>query len=178
MPSTNCIRSLGVILDVRELVEQLKQPVWNRQPERLYGPHSKLSDIWVRYAATYDPEKMHEPHESVWYPVADEIPAVFSLVDQVMDLVQGQKLGGVLITKIPAGEECKPHRDGGWHARYYEKFAVQLASAEGQAFCFENERLSAVPGEVYTFDNSHTHWVENPTSEDRMTLIICIRRSP
>jgi len=155
--------------------------VWNRQNTRLYGPHSKLSDIWVRYNAWEnfkDRESFNGPHESVWYPVLADIPAVKPLVLDVMRFVEGKRLGGVLITKIPAGEECKPHRDGGWHATYYEKFAVQLASAPGQAFCFESAQLSALPGELYTFDNSKTHWVINPTSEDRMTLIICIRRSP
>lgn len=177
------IRSLGVGFDVRELVAQIHShpSVWNRHTTRLYGAHSKVSDIWVRYNAWEnftDRETFNGPHESVWYPVIDDIPAVVPLVLDVMRTVQGELLGGVLITKIPPGEQVAPHRDGGWHATYYEKFAVQLQSAPGQAFCFENERLSADVGDLYTFDNSQTHWVENPSDEDRMTLIICIRRSP
>jgi len=176
------IRSLGVTLDVAPLVAQIaaNPTVWNRQDVRLYGPHSKLSDIWIRYNAWEnfkDRESFNAPHESVWYPVAEEIPAVKDLIFDVMRLVRGERLGGVLITKIPAGEECKPHRDGGWHAAYYEKFAVQLACAPGQAFCFEDSRLSASVGEVYTFDNSRTHWVENNSDNDRITLICCIKRS-
>jgi hypothetical protein len=174
------IQSLGATLEVTELVEQLKAPsLWNRQNVRLYGPHTKLSDIWVRYndwANFKDRESFNGQHESVWYPVASEI-AVKPIVFDVMKLVEGTRLGGVLITKIPAGEQCLPHVDGGWHATYYEKFAVQLASAPGQAFCFEDATLNAQPGELYTFDNSKTHWVINDSAEDRMTLIICIRRS-
>lgn len=124
-----------------------------------------------------NPAEFIEQHESAWYPVVKEIPSVIPIVFDVMRDVRGTRLGGVLITKIPAGETCKPHRDGGWHAGYYEKFAVQLASAEGQAFCFESKSLSARPGELYTFDNSQTHWVVNHSPHDRMTLIICIRRS-
>jgi len=92
-----------------------------------------------------------------------------------MHCVGAERLGGVLITKVPAHDSVKPHHDEGWHATYYDKYAVQLASAPGQAFCFEGESFSAEPGQTYSFDNSHTHWVENDSDFDRMTLIVCLR---
>lgn len=176
------IQSLGVSLDVSTLVEQIEAhpDVWNRHKTRLYGPHSQVSDIWVRYNSWdnfKDRESFNGPHESTWYPVINEIPAVKRLCFDVMHIVQGERLGGVLITKIPPGDKVLPHIDRGWHAEYYEKFAVQLKSAPGQAFCFETAQLSADIGEIYTFDNSKPHWVTNDSSEERMTLIICIRRS-
>jgi hypothetical protein len=175
------IRSLGVRFEIDELLAQIhaNPSVWNRHKTRLYGVHSDVSDIWVRYNAWEnfkDQASFNQEHESVWYPVLAEIPAVKPLVLDVMRCVEGERLGGVLITKIPPGKEVKPHRDQGWHASYYEKFAVQLQSAHGQAFCFADGCLSAVPGELYTFDNSQTHWVINQSQEDRMTLICCIRR--
>lgn len=135
------------------------------------SPHHELSDIWVRYAANADESGAHE---SLWYPSAALLP-VRDIVYPLMAFVQGEQLGGVLITKIPAGKECKPHTDPGWHARYYEKFAVQIQSAPGQRFCFDGESLESKPGEVYWFDNAHTHWVTNPTPYDRITMIVCIK---
>ena len=137
------------------------------------SPHHGLSDIWARYAA--EGEDPTGPHESVWYPCADLIP-VRQLVYPLMSEFGGTRLGGVLITKIPAGKECKPHTDPGWHARYYEKFAIQIQSAPGQAFCFDGESLETRPGDVFWFDNAFTHWVTNPTPYDRITLIACIQR--
>lgn len=183
MPNTSLpIERIGTGYAVADLIEQLKGDVWNRHPVRLYGPHSKLSDIWVRYNAweNYDrhsPAAFNEPHEAVWYPVVKDIPAVIPLVFDVMRAVEGEHLGGVLITKIPPFELCKPHRDAGWHATHYGKFAIQLAGNEKQAFCFEETQLSCEPGDLYTFDNSRLHWVVNNSAVDRMTLIICIRRS-
>lgn len=153
--------------------------VWNRHTTRIYGAHSKVSDIWCRYNAWEnfkERESFNGPHDSSWYPASDEIPAIYGICQNVMDLVGGIRLGGVLITKIPAGEQVKPHVDKGWHAEYYEKYAVQLKSSPDQAFCFEDSQLSASVGEVYTFDNSRTHWVTNDSKDERMTLIICIRR--
>lgn len=154
---------------------QANPQLWNANTSRTAdpaSPHYGLDDIWARYAAPG--EDPGGPHESVWYEAADLLP-IRELVYPLMSFVNGDRLGGVLITRIPAGRECRPHSDPGWHARFYEKFAIQVQSAPGQAFCFDNERLETKPGDLYWFDNSATHWVENPTPHDRITAIVCIR---
>lgn len=182
------IRALPFRYEVAEAVGQLdSQPdVWNRFRHRLdrYGsPHTGVSDVWVRFndLANLDADPVaffQGEHESVWYAVAEQLPAVRGLVKQLFNDVSGQRLGGVLITRIPAGGDVKPHVDTGWHAGYYEKFAIQLKGTPEQAFCFEDSQLSALPGESYTFDNSKLHWVTNCSDSDRMTLIVCIKRLP
>jgi hypothetical protein len=155
---------------------QAHPELWDRNTARTESPdspHHGLSDIWARYCAPGDDPT--GPHESVWYPEADALP-VRDIVFPLMAHVQATRLGGVLITRIPAGKQCRPHRDPGWHARYYEKFAVQIASAPGQKFCFDGEELETRPGDVFWFDNAHTHWVTNDTPHDRITLIVCLRR--
>jgi len=136
------------------------------------SPHHGLSDIWARYAAPGVDGS--QPHESVWYPCADLMP-VRELVYPLMPAVQGDHLGGVLITKIPPGKTCRPHVDPGWHARFYSKYAVQIQSHPRQAFHFDGESLVSKPGDVYFFDNAFTHWVTNDSDQDRITLICCIR---
>lgn len=151
--------------------------LWNRNTARTEdpaSPHHGLDDIWARYG---DAERAvdGQPHDSKWWPAADVLgikPMCFDL----LRAVEGVELGGVLITRIPAGREVKPHTDPGWHARRYEKFAVQIESAPGQRFCFEGEELETKPGDVFWFNNAHTHWVTNPTNYERVTMIACIRR--
>jgi quercetin dioxygenase-like cupin family protein len=92
-----------------------------------------------------------------------------------MQFVEGDKLGAILVTRVRAGQSVKPHSDPGWHARHYQKFAIQVQSAPGQAFCFEGEQLVSKPGDVYWFDNQHTHWVVNDSDHDRITAIVCIK---
>lgn len=150
--------------------------LWNQRKERTDpadSPHHGLDDIWARFAdpATMQPDGSHD---SIWYPCADVIP-VRELVYPLMAAVQGERLGGVLITRIKPGQVCKPHKDPGWHARYYDKFAVQIEAAPEQAFHFVGQSLVTKPGDVYWFDNSHTHWVANESQVDRITLIVCIK---
>lgn len=143
------------------------------------SPHRELSDIFVRYNArenfTGDRHAFNEPHTPVWWSAAEKLPAARDIAIDLMRQLHGVELGMVLITKIPAGKICYPHVDTGWHARHYEKYAVQIASAPGQAFHVGEHLLSAKPGESYWFDNSITHWVTNESDEDRLTMIVCIR---
>jgi len=154
---------------------QANEHLWDENPSRTdnpLSPHHGLSDIWLRYAPPGVDGS--QPHASVWYD-SPIVAAAQDLVYPLMSMVRGDELGGVLLTKIPAGMECKPHTDPGWHARYYQKYAIQIQSAPGQSFNFDNEALVTRPGDVFWFDNSQTHWVPNPTLHERMTLIVCIK---
>lgn len=151
--------------------------LWNQHATRTEdpaSPHHGLDDIWARFG---DPERAEDgaAHDSFWYPSADVL-GVKQLCHDIMHMVHGVELGGVLITRIPAGAKCKPHTDPGWHARRYEKVAVQITSAPGQRFCFEGESLETKPGDIFWFDNQHLHWVTNDTPYERVTMIVCIRR--
>lgn len=153
---------------------QSNEHLWNKNTERtasVSSPHHGLDDIWARYAAD---AKSNGEHDSVWYP-SEITEHVKAIVYPLMQFVQGDRLGGVLITRIKAGKECRPHQDNGWHARYYKKFGVQIQSAPGQKFCFDNEELETMPGDVFMFKNEFMHWVKNDTPHDRITMIVCIK---
>lgn len=181
------IQHLASGFPVDALIRQLDAApdLWNEhtlRTDRYHSPHSDVSDIWVRFNAWEnfdgDPVKFTStPHASVWYPCVAKIPAAWSLARKVMRFVGGQKLGGVLITRIPPHGEVKPHTDTAWHASHYEKLAIQVKGNKDQVFCFEDAELRPVPGDLYTFDNSHLHWVKNDSEEERITLIICLRRA-
>lgn len=167
------IRLLPTTYDVAQAQEQLKRDVWNRHDARRKTyVHAGVDDIWLRYGLG----DTSGPHESEWYPVVNEIPALWSLVRRVCRAERAKKLGGVLITKIPPGGRVEPHIDEGWHAREYEKVAVQIKGDERQAFHFEDASVSALDGQSYTFDNSRLHWVTNDSDRERITLIVCLKR--
>jgi quercetin dioxygenase-like cupin family protein len=155
----------------------MKNPqLWNQnrgRTESPESPHHGLDDIWVRYGKC-EGAMDGQPHESHWYECADVL-GVKPYLRDLLRTVDGDVLGGVLITRIPPGATCKPHVDLGWHALEYQKYAVQIASAPGQKFCFEGQELETAPGDLFWFNNQHTHWVENPTNYERITMIACIK---
>lgn len=172
------IRLITQGINVAHIYWALQQhpELWNQNTARTQdpsSPHHELDDIWVRYGAPdQDPTK---PHDAMWHAPAD-ILGVKSMCLDIMRSVGGSILGGVLITRIPPGKTCKPHADRGWHADVHDKYALQITSAPGQFFCFDNEQLESKPGDLYSFENEHTHWVTNQTPYERITMIVCVRK--
>ena len=138
--------------------------------------HKDMRDIWVRYN---HPDNIgpnfNDEHESLWYPVAKILPEVFPICFGLMASASGERLGGVLITKLSAGGKIARHVDQGWHAGYYQKFYVPIKNEPGSKFCWDDVEIDPKPGEVYEFDNSVPHWVENNSSSDRIAMIVCIK---
>lgn len=173
-------------LDVTKLREELvSQPeLFDVYPFRRTvagSPHSEMTDVWVRYndiapfleAGSLD--GFNNEHDSVWYPVVSKIPSVKKVVFDLMNIVEGERLGGVLITKLPPGGKIDKHTDAGWHARYYDKFYVPVLNKKGAVFGFDDGDIDPNYGDAWWFDNSKNHWVENNTDSDRIAMIVCIR---
>tara|TARA_R110000868_G_scaffold199448_2_gene446100 strand:+ start:9778 stop:10305 length:528 start_codon:yes stop_codon:yes gene_type:complete len=172
------IKLMGEGTDVSRIYWALlnNPQLWNKNTARTQNPtspHHELDDIWIRYGdVDQDPTK---PHDAKWHAPAD-ILGVKDVCLDVMRAMGGSILGGVLITRIPPGAQCKPHADKGWHADAHDKFALQITSAPGQRFHFEGESLETKPGDLFWFDNQYTHWVTNDTPYERVTMIICVRK--
>jgi len=141
----------------------------------------EMEDIWVRfndikpYEESGDFSGFVEEHDSVWYPAYYMLPEVKDIIFKIMRAVNGERLGGILITKLPPGGKIHPHTDAGWHAEYYDKFYIPVENYPGATFEFETGVIDPELGEVYQFDNSQLHWVNNETNHDRIAMVVCIR---
>lgn len=175
------IQLLPQRFDVTPLVQQLEAhpEVWNQhrwRTEHPRSPHREVDDIWVRYNAIENVgPHFNDPHEPVWYGVSESIPSARSIAENVAS-VRRQALGGVLITRIPPFKQVYPHVDRGWHAENTDKIGVLVQGNHSQHFCFDDVSLGCEVGDAFEFCNQFPHWVLNPTTEPRVTLIVCLRR--
>lgn len=176
---------ISLVVDVEPLIAEIeKNPqLWDVHTARKASPgspHSQMSDIWVRYNdfSRLGPN-FNDEHVPVWYPAWDDLPALKQIVFDLMTVVRGEMLGGILITRIPPNMGIDRHIDTGWHVNYYEKFYVSLKNNPGAKFiCHtdgDQESLEPEPGSIWLFDNRKPHSVENNSNQERMTLIVCIR---
>lgn len=145
------------------------------------SPHAEMQDIWVRYN-DINPflekgslEGFNCEHDSVWYPVIESFPSLKKVVFELMHAVDGERLGGILITKLPPGGKIASHTDAGWHAQYYDKFYIPILNAKGAIFGFDDGVIDPDLGDAWWFDNSNSHWVDNNTDSDRIAMIVCVR---
>lgn len=177
-------------IDVAPLLAQLElhPELWDEISYRRTGygtPHGEMTDIWVRYRDIRpfiergDFSGFNDEHVPMWYPAWKKLPALHSIVFDLMAAVDGEMIGAVLITKIPPGGKITRHVDAGWHVENFSKFYLALKNDTGSEFVCDHggcvESLNSKPGEIWLFDNRKPHWVINDSDRNRITLIICIR---
>ena len=171
-------------VDVMPLaLEIARQPeLWNKNDHRLTqigSPHRETDDIWLRYkaAAEDDKTKFHEPHDSVWYPAFYALPTARKLIFDLMARVEGERLGGILIYRVPAGKQIYVHTDSAWHAQFYEKFNISIQSNSNAQFFYPevDEAMASNAGDVYWFKNTIPHGVKNTSADDQIIMTVCIK---
>lgn len=175
---------LGSGIDVSGLnLELYRQPdLWNRHTARTDGPGSfaNTDDIWIRFRAPEEltsPESYAERFDLVWYPAWHALPHLRPIVFGLMARCEAVQLGGTLITRVPAGQQVKPHDDRGrWHPTYFEtKAYIPLMTNDRCASTCEHESVVMKTGEAWLFDNLVTHSTVNDGDTDRVTLIVSMR---
>lgn len=160
--------------ELAEHPEAWDQYRWRTEHPR--SPHRECSDIWCRYNALENlGPHFNDEHESVWYPVSEKLPSARAIAETI-SAIRMQPLAGVLLTKIPSRKQVYPHVDRGWHAETTDKIGVLIEGNRLQHFCFEDAAHGCDEGDCFWFTNQAPHWVFNDTPEDRVTLIVCLRR--
>lgn len=171
----------GINVEPLNFLLKKKPELWNRRTlrkEMQDSPHLAVSDIWVRYNDDKNMHSLdfHALHYPVWYPVINELPMIKGIALGLMAKMGATHLGGILITKIPAGGKVEPHIDSNWHADFYNcKLYVPVQT---NPHCFnrcEEEFAVMNTGECWYFNNQVEHEVQNNGFDDRITLIICMR---
>ena len=176
---------LGSGIDVSPLnLDIYRQPqLWNQHPARTDGPGGPFTlteDIWIRFRAPEElvsPASYAERFDLVWYPAWLALPHLRPIVFGLMARCEAVHLGGVLITRVPAGRQVKPHNDRGrWHPEYFQtKAYVPMDTNERCVSTCEDESVVMKVGEAWLFDNLLEHSTVNDGDTDRVTLIVSMR---
>lgn len=159
----------------------IRQPeLWNQNKLRTTYEgtvHAEADDIWLRFndVNNASANEIMDGHESIDYPAFASLPQARPLVFDLMRIVEGKRLGRVLITKLTPGKKIYPHEDSGDHASYYERYHIILQNSPGSVFRCGDEVICMKTGDVYWFNNAIEHEVINNSSDDRVTMIVDIK---
>lgn len=161
---------------------QTNYALWSTQTLRQTferSPHADVEDIWLRFNAAASLETCGDDLECVDYPAFAALPSARPLVFNLMRHVEADRLGRVMITKLAPGKTIARHRDVlGEYALYYTRYHVVLQGLPGALFHCGDETVTMQTGEAYWFNAHKDHEVVNNSSDDRVHLIIDLRRGP
>lgn len=150
------------------------------------GPFGETDSILLRFPVksvkeTEEEVKDHlskyDQHENIDYPAFKALPEARPLVFGLMGLVQGERLGRIIINRIKPGGVIFPHVDTKSHTDYYTRYHVVIKSQPGVVFRAGDEKVYMAPGELWWFDNTQEHEVLNNSQDDRIHMVIDVRTS-
>jgi hypothetical protein len=143
--------------------------------------HRNIQDIWLRFNDLTDcvddegkvRSAIFDSLEVIDYRAMALIPSVKPVIDTLMFLLQGERVGKVLITRLKPGTIITPHKDMGESGTYYDRFHIPLQG--GGAFMAGDYCVHMATGSTWWFNNQETHSVVNTSDRDRIHLIIDIK---
>lgn len=149
---------------------------WNADKTRTTfegTPHQQVDDILLRFGAA-DGNDL----EAIDRPVMSKLGAK-DMALNVMALVQGSRLGRVVITRLEPGKSILPHADTqGEYSKYYTRYHVVLQGMPGSMFGCGDEVVNMQTGDIWWFDASAEHWVKNNSADDRVHMMVDVRIDP
>jgi hypothetical protein len=152
--------------------------LWNQFPIRTThpnSPHTQVDDILIRFnELTSDPRDAIDDKECYWFPAASQLP-VANYIYTLLATVFGDQIGRCVITKMAPGTKITKHEDHGSPANYYQRFHIAIQQEPGAVFHCQDESYTPKQGDVFIFNNSLEHSVENNSTVDRITMIVDIR---
>jgi Aspartyl/Asparaginyl beta-hydroxylase len=150
------------------------------------GPFGDCESIILRFPPrtvheTEEALKEHlenfDQHECVDQPVFKILPEARPIIFGLMNFVNGERLGRVIINKVKPGGVIYPHADTPAHAKYYDRFHVVLESSPGVIFRAGDEKVYMPTGSIWWFNNAVEHEVINNSADNRIHMVIDIRTS-
>lgn len=132
-----------------------------------------VDTIYLRFPA----KDGSDPMEATDQPAFDLLPEARAVLFSVMGRVQGERLGRVLINRLPSGASVLSHSDRveGMTEKYYDRFHAVLQTNAGVDFRCGDEHVTMRTGDIWWFDNFTVHEVKNSGNTDRIHLVMDIR---
>lgn len=178
----NNFQMLGTFDPAPLLNQILRQPeLWKADTylrDYPQGPFGDTETIFLRFppASVSELERGEkDQHECVWMDGWLKLPAVRPILRNLMNAVEGERIGRVMINKLRPGGRVYPHADTPVHAQYWDRYHAVIQSGPGCNFRCGDEVVNMPRGTVWWFQNQHEHEVTNNSDDDRLHLIMDIR---
>jgi len=182
---------IGTNLPIAPILDALhfQQDLWDKRTFRQNArANAETECIFLRYqnasqedlhffntAPKFNWEAMHRGLECVDLEEYDRLPEVRPVVNAVMAVVGAERLGRVILVKLPPRSRVYPHNDAGNYADYYQRICIPLQSLDGNFMREGDETVYMRPGEAWFINLEVEHEAWNDSDDDRITLFMDVK---
>ena len=171
-------------IDTQKLLDVIisKPHLWNQNTLRTnhpLTPHKEVDDILLRFNPTEGKtaDEIRNGLECIEYPPYKELdPFARELVELSMDIAETPNIGRCVITKIQPGRRIISHVDRDNHSLYYSRIHLCVFGTDGNLFFCGHEGVTMRTGELWWFNNKLPHHCENTGQQDRIHIIMDVKK--
>jgi hypothetical protein len=159
---------------IQELVSQLTEEQWleNTSRQVTFENHS-LTQTYFLHNHPLE-WSINEPYQgTITYPDSELWSAVYPIVD-FLEQFHGGRVGRVMFPKLMAGGDIQPHQDGGDYLDIVRRHHIAIFTAPEVLFFVDGRGINMREGELWEINNMLRHEVRNPSSIDRVHLMVDI----
>jgi hypothetical protein len=141
----------------------------NADTETIFLRYQPLSQMYQYvYNETHDPRVL----ECVPTDSSDKFPLAMQVAQNFAHSFKADRIGRVMLVRLPPGGHVKTHTDTGYYADYYTRFILPLQADHGNWFRVLEDIVWMPSGDVWTFRYQEEHEAKNESKRDRLTLFV------
>ncbi len=164
--------------DPASIMREIDQEnLWTRSPRVTYegSAQRETEDIILRGPVGRhidDLAILHQQIECEDYPAMEVMLETRELVSEIFVHAKGEKLGRVILAKLPPNAVVHPHADEGLVPETYLRYHAIINSGFGSWFLAGRHAMNLITGQVCLVNVRLQHAVVNLSDEDRIHLIV------
>lgn len=165
-------------LPVEPLLERLaRHPAWwteeTLRQEFLGSAHHATQTVYLRGPLGFSFEEYFLDRSAVDFPhLHDTIDVLMPVLRPLLDAIDWEHLGRILVVNLPAGAALDEHTDQGEYANHFARFHVPLATNDQCQLVVNGAGQRMEAGEAWWFDHHAPHSAHNAGETDRIHLIV------
>jgi hypothetical protein len=159
---------------IRELVSQLTEEQWleNTSRQVTFENHA-LTQTYFLHDCPLN-WQINNPYQgTVTHPDSELWAEIYPIVYFLEQYHRG-KVGRVMLPKLMAGGNIQPHQDGGDYLDVVRRHHIPIFTAPEVLFFIDGRGINMREGELWEINNMLRHEVQNPSSIDRVHLMVDI----
>jgi quercetin dioxygenase-like cupin family protein len=148
---------------------------WKEFPGSMFA---EVDTIYLRFPdkrAYLGKAAVADEYENYDQAAYELLPEFRPVVAALMAHVGGERLGRVMVNRLPPGKSILPHSDTHGAPSYYDRYHVCLTTNPGVRVVAGGECPVMVPGDVWWFDHTAVHEAHNAGDTPRIHLVVDIR---
>lgn len=157
-------------LQCEDFFEESRKETWRSDAPT--SSHKDTQAVFLRMSDLVLPSDVFDDLDAFSCPILIDSPKVQDILSDIAYLVGASRIGRAMLVNLPPGGRVVPHEDQGDYCAAYRRFHLPIVTNDEVIFTCGDTQKHMEEGVLYEIDNKQSHHTENPSTQNRLHLIV------